>query len=128
MARVLRSPVPAATESSAARSAASLDREGLLARVEGDRDLLRELVAIFAEEAPLQLSAIRAAVWKGDAAAVAWAAHALAGCASNIGGVTLPGPFRGPRPQGAGDRVGGARGPYERPAAAPAGVWAERAR
>jgi len=125
MARVLRSPVPAATESSAARSAASLDREGLLARVEGDRDLLRELVAIFAEEAPLQLSAIRAAVWKGDAAAVAWAAHALAGCASNIGGLTVAELSGRLEQQGAANRLEGARELYERLAAALTGLWTE---
>jgi HPt (histidine-containing phosphotransfer) domain-containing protein len=93
--------------------------------VEGDRDLLRELVAIFAEEAPLQLSAIRAAVWKGDAAAVAWAAHALAGCASNIGGLTVAELSGRLEQQGAANRLEGARELYERLAAALTGLWTE---
>ncbi|MFL5310601.1 MAG: response regulator [Myxococcales bacterium] len=112
MARVLGARVPPAPRPSP-QSATNLDREGLLARVEGDRELLRELAGIFAEEAPLQLSAIREAVWKADAAAVAWTAHALTGCASNVGGLTVAELARRLELLGRSNELEGAREIYE---------------
>jgi signal transduction histidine kinase/CheY-like chemotaxis protein len=95
-----------------------LDRDGLLARVDGDRELLRELAAIFAEEAPLQLAAIRQAVWTGDPAAVAWTAHALTGCASNVGGLIVAELSGRLEQQGSAKDLQGARELYELLAAA----------
>jgi len=97
---------------------AGLDRAGLLARVEGDRELLRDLASIFAEEAPVQLSAIREAVWRGDSAAVAWAAHALTGCAANVGGLTVAELSGRLEEKGSANALDGARDLYERLAAA----------
>ena len=56
----------------------------LLARVDNDRDLLRELFDLFKEDAPRHLEALRGAVQRGDAAAVASEAHALKGMLSNL--------------------------------------------
>jgi two-component system sensor histidine kinase/response regulator len=57
----------------------------LLALMEGDHDLLRELVAVFLEDAPRRLAAVRAAVAALDASALYKAAHALKGSAGNFG-------------------------------------------
>jgi CheY-like chemotaxis protein len=60
------------------------DQEELLARVENDRELLRDLLAIFKEEFPRQLLALREAVEAGDGDRVATAAHTLRGMLSNL--------------------------------------------
>ena len=116
MDRVLGAQVRPVTDSRP--PPADLDRAGLLARVEGDRELLRELAGIFAEEAPLQLSAIREALWRGDSAAVAWTAHALTGCALNVGGVAVAELSGRLEEQGSVNELQGARELYERLAAA----------
>jgi len=54
-----------------------LDESALLRGVAGDRKLLRELVQIFLADSPPRIAAIRAAVAKGDAAALATAAHSI---------------------------------------------------
>ena len=63
----------------------AFDREALLARVEGDHELLREIVGLFLDEAPELLRAIRAAVEKRDAVALERAAHTLKGSIGNFG-------------------------------------------
>jgi HPt (histidine-containing phosphotransfer) domain-containing protein len=68
-----------------------LDPEALLGRVAGDRALLRELVAIFTEDAPGMLERIAGALAADDSAAVAKAAHALKGSV----GVFSAGPAAG---------------------------------
>jgi HPt (histidine-containing phosphotransfer) domain-containing protein len=60
------------------------DQEELLARVENDRELIRDLLAIFKEEFPRQLLALREAVEAGDGDRVATAAHTLRGMLSNL--------------------------------------------
>ena len=59
-------------------------RATLLERVGGDFELLREIVALFAEDAPRQLEAMRKAIAAGDAKALADAAHTLKGAAANF--------------------------------------------
>ncbi len=54
-----------------------LDESALLNGVAGDRKLLRELVQIFLADSPPRIAAIREAVAKGDAAALASAAHSI---------------------------------------------------
>ena len=54
-----------------------LDEPALLKGVAGDRKLLRELVQIFLADSPPRLAAIRAAVARGDAPALATAAHSI---------------------------------------------------
>src|SRR5437660_10541879 len=63
---------------------AAFDFAELLARVDNDRDLLRELFDLFKEDAPRHVEALRDAVQRGDAAAVASEAHALKGMLSNL--------------------------------------------
>jgi CheY-like chemotaxis protein/HPt (histidine-containing phosphotransfer) domain-containing protein len=62
----------------------SLDRTGLFERVQGDTELLRELVRMFAEAYPRQLSGLREALAQGDGPAVARFAHALKGSVGNF--------------------------------------------
>ena len=60
------------------------DYEELLARVENDRELLRDLLTIFKEEFPRQLLALREAVEAKDGDRVVTAAHTLRGMLSNL--------------------------------------------
>lgn len=61
-----------------------LDKEGLLARVEGDRELLREVVELFLEEHLGTMADIRTALEAGDAPAVARLSHMMKGSVSNF--------------------------------------------
>lgn len=61
------------------------DREALLARLEGDQELLREIVGLFLDEAPGLLRAIRQALERGDAASLEGSSHALKGSLANFG-------------------------------------------
>jgi two-component system, sensor histidine kinase and response regulator len=56
----------------------------LLARVDNDRELLRELLDIFKDDSPRHLQALREAVGRADAGKVASEAHALKGMLSNL--------------------------------------------
>ena len=69
-------------------SAATVNWEAALARVRGDRELLRELVEIFFREEPLWLEQIRRAVENKDAAALQLGAHTLKGALGTIGATT----------------------------------------
>ena len=57
----------------------------LLAFMEGDHDLLRELIEVFLEDAPHQIDSVRRALAVRDADALYNAAHALKGSAGNFG-------------------------------------------
>jgi two-component system, sensor histidine kinase and response regulator len=61
-----------------------LDLSALLGQLEGDRELLREMVDLFLEDSPELLSRIRDAVRRGDAADLERAAHTLKGSVSNF--------------------------------------------
>ena len=63
----------------------TFDYEGLLERVEHDRELLRDLLTIFKQGFPRQLLALREAVEARDGDRVATAAHTLGGMLSNRG-------------------------------------------
>ena len=65
---------------------AAFDVEALLAQVEGDRELLTELVDLFILESPAALAEIRRSVEAADAPAVERAAHKLRGSVRNFGG------------------------------------------
>jgi HPt (histidine-containing phosphotransfer) domain-containing protein len=67
-----------------ALSSLIFDHAELLARVENDRELLRDLLAIFKEEFPRQLLTLREAVEARDGDRVATAAHTLRGMLSNL--------------------------------------------
>jgi CheY-like chemotaxis protein len=62
-----------------------LDRNVLLARVDGDPELLQEVVGLFLDDAPRLLSEVRAAVTRRDAPVLERTAHTLKGCVGNFG-------------------------------------------
>jgi HPt (histidine-containing phosphotransfer) domain-containing protein len=61
-----------------------IDLPVVLERVEDDRELLRELVGLFLDDAPPRLTAIHDAVDSRDAKALQQNAHALKGSAGNL--------------------------------------------
>ncbi|HMF16662.1 MAG TPA: response regulator, partial [Gemmataceae bacterium] len=60
----------------------ALDRDALVAMVEGDMSLLSDMVETFVNEYPALENAVRVAVAAGDATAIRHAAHALKGAVS----------------------------------------------
>ena len=58
---------------------AAFDPDSLWNRVDGDRELLRDLVGVFATEVPIMLSRIEKAIEKGDATELEKAGHKLKG-------------------------------------------------
>ena len=74
--------VPAATPPGSEKV---FDQSVLLAQVEGDQELLAELVELFTEDCPRLLSEIKQAVVRGEGDGLARAAHTLKGAASNFG-------------------------------------------
>lgn len=65
-------------------SSAVIDVMELLARVEDDRELIRDLLLIFKQEFPRHLRALRDAVNSMDGERVESTAHALKGMLSNL--------------------------------------------
>lgn len=62
----------------------AFDKAAALARVEGDEELLRELVELFLGDCARLLADVRAAIEQGDAGQLYRAAHTLKGAASNF--------------------------------------------
>jgi two-component system, sensor histidine kinase and response regulator len=56
-----------------------------LKRVEGDRDLLKEITGLFFEDTPRLISEVRNAIQRGDAHALERSAHTLKGSVGNFG-------------------------------------------
>jgi len=61
-----------------------VDRASLLERVEGDQELLAEMVHLFEEDAPKLLAAMRDALHRCDMVVLERAAHSLKGAAGNL--------------------------------------------
>jgi two-component system sensor histidine kinase/response regulator len=61
-----------------------IDRASLLERVEGDQELLTEMIHIFQEDAPKMIRAMRDALQQGDMVVLERSAHSLKGAASNL--------------------------------------------
>jgi HPt (histidine-containing phosphotransfer) domain-containing protein len=61
------------------------DHAALLARVDGDEELLRELIDLFLEDCPRLLTAIREAIARQDRDLLKRAAHTLKGSVGNFG-------------------------------------------
>src|SRR5262249_8162774 len=61
------------------------DQHAALARVQGDNELLQDIVGLFFEEAPTLLLALREAMARGDCQALTRAAHSLKGTVSSFG-------------------------------------------
>jgi two-component system, sensor histidine kinase and response regulator len=72
-------PVPEET-----RRDGDIDRVALLAGVDGNRRLLRDLVRLFLADYPQRLAEIKEAVRRGDAEALRIAAHTLKGSVGNF--------------------------------------------
>jgi two-component system sensor histidine kinase/response regulator len=62
-----------------------LDWASALERVEGDRDLLNELLELFVDESAKNLTELQEALRLGDAALLERLAHTIKGAASNVG-------------------------------------------
>ena len=60
------------------------DYDDFLERMDGDMDLLKEVIEIFLDDSPNLLAALRLALRSRDAAAMEKAAHTLKGAAANI--------------------------------------------
>ncbi|MGE0827377.1 MAG: response regulator [Candidatus Binatia bacterium] len=91
---VIDSVIPATTHGSQKfvqieRSSGSpFDQNAILARVEGDHELLKEIVGLFFEETPELLSIIRQSIVRNDGKALTQAAHSLKGVVSSFGAHT----------------------------------------
>jgi HPt (histidine-containing phosphotransfer) domain-containing protein len=74
-----------------ARSAPPFDRAALLGRLNGDEDLLADVVQLFARGGARLLGQLRRAVGAGDAEGLCRAAHTLKGCAGQLSAATVAG-------------------------------------
>src|ERR1700687_5662568 len=63
----------------------ALDRNAILERMEGDVELLEEIVQLFLEDSPRLIAAMRDSLASADAAGLRMAAHAMKGSLSNFG-------------------------------------------
>lgn len=62
-----------------------LDREALLERVQGDKELAKELLEMFLEDVPGRLKIIHQAKETGDMKRITLEAHTIKGSSGNIG-------------------------------------------
>jgi len=76
------SPVP--EKERLARKPPALDRAAVLARLDGDEELLAELAGLFIQESPKLLAAIQQAIERADPKGLERAAHALKGSVGNF--------------------------------------------
>ena len=63
----------------------SFDPKFALGRVEGDRELLKEIAGLFFEDTPRLLTDLRNAIHRADGPALERSAHSLKGSVSNFG-------------------------------------------
>jgi HPt (histidine-containing phosphotransfer) domain-containing protein len=63
----------------------AVDQAAMLAAVEGDMDLLRELAALFLDDYPQRMAELGEAIARQDSTRVARAAHILRGAVGNLG-------------------------------------------
>lgn len=77
----LASPPP---DPSPLKSSSIVNRQELLAHMEGDDQLFRRMVSLFMADAPKKLEGIRAAVESGNAESLVKLSHALKGSAGNF--------------------------------------------
>jgi two-component system, sensor histidine kinase and response regulator len=72
-------------QTAASENGAILDKAEALARVGGDRELLKSLIEVFFDSYPAQLAQMREAIHGGDAEGVYRLAHTLAGAVGIFG-------------------------------------------
>jgi PAS domain S-box-containing protein len=65
------------------------DRQAFMARLMGDEDLAKDIIAGFLEDIPKRIHTIRTHLDRGDAGAAGGQAHAIKGAAANVGGMAL---------------------------------------
>jgi CheY-like chemotaxis protein len=80
---------PAAHGAAARHLEACVDRADLMERLDGNQALFADVIAIFLEDCPRRLAAIKAAVDHRDAERIEEAAHVLKGAAGNLSAVRL---------------------------------------
>ena len=68
---------------------AAFDRDGMLQRLEGDRELAGQVIAAFLDEAPSRVKALKKLIESRDAAGASLEAHSIKGAAANVGGDAL---------------------------------------
>ncbi len=78
-----------APPTAAAADSNRLDAAGALERVQGDRDLLEELVHLFTDECPGNMKEIRQAADTGNADVLLRVTHAVKGAAMNLGALKV---------------------------------------
>jgi|HubBroStandDraft_2_1064218.scaffolds.fasta_scaffold132265_2 two-component system sensor histidine kinase/response regulator len=69
---------------SPSQSSENLNRALILERLEGNSELLIELVQLFSEEAPQLIEAMRKSLQQGDMQGLARSAHSMKGAAGNF--------------------------------------------
>lgn len=74
----------AMSEQESPSESAGVNLDELLARVENDRDLLKEMVSMFRDDFPRYVDELRRAVGRGDSSEVAKVAHTLKGMLGNM--------------------------------------------
>jgi PAS domain S-box-containing protein len=85
------SPAGAASRGAAEPSGSPpvFDRQALMARLMGDEELARTIIAGFLEDVPKRILALRGHLDRGDAGSAGGQAHAIKGAAANVGGMAL---------------------------------------
>ena len=80
---------PSVAEKTETSSVAVFDEDSLLLRLMGDRELAREVLNGFCQDAPCQLENLRARIDDSDAAGLRLQAHTLKGSAATVGAEAL---------------------------------------
>jgi len=65
------------------------DRQFLLEQLDGDEEVVKEILNLYLEKTPEQISAVSEAVMKKDASLIRSSAHSLKGSSGNVGAVKL---------------------------------------
>jgi CheY-like chemotaxis protein len=81
-------PGPVSLPMNDAHQELNFDPKAALGRVDGDRELLKEIAGLFFEDTPRLLTEVRNAIQRGDGRALERSAHALKGSVSNFGART----------------------------------------
>jgi HPt (histidine-containing phosphotransfer) domain-containing protein len=76
---------PSAAPAAVSMSSSIFDRSDLLERLDGDEELVQEILAIFLEDTPVQIGILQDALAAGDAKLTERQAHSLKGSAANVG-------------------------------------------
>ncbi|MBI1750756.1 MAG: PAS domain S-box protein [Acidobacteria bacterium] len=84
-AQARKTSTPAKPQGAPSNATPAVDLSEALARVDGDAELLEELIAVFLDEAPRLLATIRRAIREHDTATLSDAAHSLRGSVGTIG-------------------------------------------